>query len=172
MTASAFQSASGYPELSNILNNFNHICHEANLSYEKLVAVNDSRIHTNAWQVLPLKVEAEDKAVMNDALCQKNRSLAPVTCATLEAITSIKAYAFSILKPTGHILPHAHDNPYVTAMLCLKDGGEAFIRVNGQTQYFHEREIIVFDYTQLHEVKNNGTQDRIVLLMLMDNRRS
>ncbi len=170
MTASAFQSASGYPELSLVLDNFNRIYREANLSYTKLVTVNDSRNHSNAWHVLPLKVERDDKTVMSDTLCQSNQHLAPDTSALLSAIPAIKAYAFSILQPTGHILPHAHEHPFVTAMLCLQDGGDAFIRIDGESRYFKTGELIIFDYTHIHEVINNGAQDRIVLLMLLENR--
>jgi len=170
MTASAFQSASRYPELLTVLKHFSQIHSDALAANEKQIAVNDSRIQSTAWQVLPLLVEPEDKTVMSDTLCQKNRRHTAATCAMLDAIPTIKAYAFSTLQPGGHILPHHHDNPFVTAMLCLQDGGDAFIRVNTEQKYFAQGEVIIFDYTQIHEVKNNGHEDRIVLLMLLENR--
>jgi aspartyl/asparaginyl beta-hydroxylase (cupin superfamily) len=170
MTTSAFQSASVYPELLPVIDRLPCIYREAILSNKNRVRVTDSRMHSNAWHVLPLKVEAEDATVMSDGLCQANQRLAPDTCNLLSAIPTIKAYAFSILQPTGHILPHSHENPFVTAMLCLKDGGNAFIRVNGESKYFKEGELIIFDYTKTHEVINNGLHDRMVLLMLLENR--
>ncbi|NRB37250.1 MAG: aspartyl/asparaginyl beta-hydroxylase domain-containing protein [Pseudomonadales bacterium] len=170
MQTSAFHSASLYPELNTLTCQFDQICAEAFSAYNNLTQVNDSRIHSTAWQVLPLCVEPEDDGVMSESLCQKNRLQAVQTCAIMQGLPAIKAYAFSLLQPDGHILPHSHDNAFVTAMLCLQDGGNAFIRVNGEVQYFRTGELIIFDYSQLHEVQNNGFKDRIVLLMLLENR--
>ncbi len=153
-----------------MLKHFLQISADAFSVNKNRITVNGFRIQTTDWQVIPLREESEDHSGMNDDLCQKNRQHTAATCAMLDAIPTIKAYAFPTLQLGGHILPHRHDNPFVTAMLWLQGGGDTFIRVIREYMHFVQGGMIIFDYTQIHEVKNNGHKDRIVLLMLLDNR--
>jgi aspartyl/asparaginyl beta-hydroxylase (cupin superfamily) len=58
----------------------------------------------------------------------------------------------------------------VNSLRQVNNSGNAFIRVNGESKYFKEGELIIFDYTKTHEVINNGLHDRMVLLMLLETR--
>ncbi len=114
--------------------------------------------------------EDEDRQVLpHDTWCA-NRRLVPKTTEILAAVPALEAYAFSALKPNGHIRPHRHTNAFVTAALCLQHGGNSYIVVGGERRDYRDGELIIFDYTLEHEVFNLGSKERIVLLMLLDNR--
>ena len=166
----AFHSPTLYPELATLQVHFAEIRAEALACRSSMIDIADGRAAPSAWHILPLLAEKEDRAVFSDAQCSANRLLVPCTLDILSAIPQLHAYAFSVLDPGKTILPHRHVNPFVTAAFCLQDGGDAYIAVNGERRAFHEKQIIIFDYTQEHEVVNNGTEERIVLLLLMNNR--
>jgi aspartyl/asparaginyl beta-hydroxylase (cupin superfamily) len=165
-----FQTLELYPELLEIKNHFKEIKDEVFSLNDKMFSIQDYRVNTNVWNVFPLLPEEEDRAIVSDEVWKKNQLLAPLTTSILSSISCLEAYSFSSLKPSGHIRPHKHENPYITASLCIQDGGDSYMVVNGIKSTFKTEEILIFDYTQEHEVFNNGTQDRIVLLMLLKNR--
>lgn len=166
----AFHSPTLYPELDILWLHFVEIRAEALSCRLSMIDIADGRTTPGAWHILPLLAEREDRAVFSDAQCAHNRLLVPRILEILSAIPDLHAYAFSVLDPGKKILPHRHVNPFVTAAFCLQDGGDSYILVNGERRDFHDKEIIIFDYTQEHEVINNGVQERIVLLLLMKNR--
>lgn len=165
-----FQTLELYPELFAVNDHFEEIKEEVFSLKSKMFPISDHRVDSNVWNVFPLLPEEEDRIVIPDEVWKKNQLLAPKSTQILSSISGLKAYSFSSLKPKGHIRPHKHDNPYVTAILCIQDGGNSYIRVEGEKMQFQNRQILIFDYTKEHEVFNNGTEDRIVLLMLLDNR--
>lgn len=165
-----FQELDLYPELLEIKKHFEDIKQEAFSLMDEMFSINDFRVESNVWNVFPLLPEVEDRSVVPDVIWKRNQQLAPLTTKLLSSIKSLEAYSFSTLKPSGHILPHVHENPYVTASLCLQDGGDSYMVVNGVKADFKTEDFLIFDYTQEHEVVNNGTQDRIVLLLLLKNR--
>lgn len=164
-----FQTLEVYPELQIISNHFDEIKEEVISLKSKMMYVNDIRIATNVWNIFPLLPE-EDRVVFSEEVLREFQRLAPKSTEILSSIHTLKAYSFSSLSPGGHIRPHKHDNHYVTAILCLQDGGDSHIIVAGEKAQFKNGEIVIFDYTKEHEVFNNGKEDRIVLLMLLDNR--
>lgn len=166
----AFHSLTLYPELETLQIHFAQIRAEALACRSSMIDIADGRTAAGAWHILPLLAEKEDRAVFSDELCSHNRLLVPHTTEILSAIPNLHAYAISALDPGKKILPHRHVNPFVTAAFCLQNGGDAYLLVNGERCDFHDHEIVIFDYTQEHEVVNNGEQERIVLLLLMSNR--
>ena len=169
-TMTAFHSPTLYPELETLQVHFAQIRAEALACRASMIDIADGRTAAGAWHILPLLAEKEDRAVFSDAQCTANRLLVPYTLDILSTIPDLHACAFSALDPGKKILAHRHVNPFVTAAFCLQEGGDAYIVVNGERRAFHDKEIIIFDYTQEHEVVNNGVQERIVLLLLMNNR--
>jgi aspartyl/asparaginyl beta-hydroxylase (cupin superfamily) len=101
---------------------------------------------------------------------EANRVIVPRSAALLLQRHGILACAFSALAPEGRIAPHRHQSPYVTASLCLADGGGSFIIADGERRDYRPGEWIVFDYRALHEVVNGGTGIRLVVLLLLQNR--
>ena len=165
-----FQSIDMYPELCAVQAEWQTIREEAIGSLESMTYIRDNRVRPQEWKVLPLMPEEEDRRIIPEEICRQSRRLAPRTIQLVESVPKLKAYAFSVLRPQGHIRPHRHTNPYVTASLCLQSGGESYIIVDGQRRDYRDGEIIIFDYTRTHEVVNRGNDDRIVLLISVDNR--
>ncbi|WP_298315512.1 aspartyl/asparaginyl beta-hydroxylase domain-containing protein [uncultured Aquimarina sp.] len=165
-----FQTSDLYPELIGIKQHLDSIKEEALLVRNQMSAIEDQRVELDVWNVFSLLPEEEDKVIVSDETWKTNQKLAPISTKILSEIEGLKAYAFSCLAPGGHIRPHKHNNPYVTAILCIQDGGDSYIKVEGEKKKFKNGEFIIFDYTKEHEVYNNGSSDRIVLLILLDNR--
>jgi len=165
---SVFKSLAAYPELIAIQSAWQTIRDEAIATLPHAIAIRDARVRPQMWQVLPLMPEPEDRAIIGESIIQHSRQLAPNTIQQVERIPNLRAYAFSTLKPGGHIRLHRHENPRVTATLCLQTGGQSYIQVDRQRQDFQEGEFVIFDYRLLHEVFNQGQKDRIVLLILLD----
>lgn len=165
----AFHSTADYPQLESIAADWLTIKKEAIHSLGRMSYIADNRINKNEWRVLPLLPEEEDRNVIQASEIEAARTHAPNTCKLLDSIEGIHAYAFSSLAPNATIKAHQHHNPYVTAMLSLQAAGEVYIENDGERRYFKEGELLVFDYTLVHQVVNNSDTERIVLLILMDN---
>jgi aspartyl/asparaginyl beta-hydroxylase (cupin superfamily) len=166
-----FQSPEAYPELGPVHAAWKTIRAEALAALERMTPIRDDRSSPGTWKILPLLPEEEDRGVVPDEVCRQSRTLAPETIRIVESsIPNIKGYALSALRPGGHIRPHSHTNPYVTASLCLHGGNGCHLLVGGRRQAFQDGGLIVFDYTLTHEVLHCGHEARVVLLMLLDNR--
>lgn len=149
---------------------FEMIRDEALAARPAMTEIHDSRARAGAWRVLALLPENEDRQAVPEHTWRANRLRAPKTSELLAAVPGMEAYAFSALEPNGHIRPHRHTNAFVTAALCLQHGGNSYIVVAGERREYRDGEVIVFDYTLEHEVFNLGPDERIVLLMLLENR--
>ena len=169
MTGQAYHPLAWYPQLALLSASFEDIRAEAINALEQMAFVSDERAASETWRVLPIKPEPEDVPNVPQSFIDWSRKLAPKTVALLDSIPGVIAYAFSALAPSAHIAPHRHENPYVTAMLCLKADGEVYIVNGGERKVIVEEETLVFDYTLTHEVVNNGSVERIVLLVLLEN---
>jgi aspartyl/asparaginyl beta-hydroxylase (cupin superfamily) len=165
-----FQTLEFYPELKVVKNHFKEIKEEVLSLRSKMTYINDVRVDTDVWNIFPLLPEEEDRSVISEEIWKNNQLLAPKSTKILSSIEALKAYSFSSLSVGGHIRPHKHDNNFVTAILCIQDGGNSYIIVKDEKKNFKNNEILVFDYKQEHEVYNKGNNDRIVLLMLLENR--
>lgn len=129
-------------------------------------------IDSSQTYILPLVAEAQDRDLIPDAVCAEARALSPLAMSLTSEVPYAIGCAFSRLTPGKHIAPHYHATPYLTAILCLDDGGGgSHILVDGQRRDFVNGELTIFDYTLEHESRNEGTRDRIVLLLLIDPRR-
>jgi beta-hydroxylase len=166
--SSFIESLDNYPELTNIQRHWKTIRDEAIVSRRFSIPILDGRSANGLWKVLPLKTEPEDQIVISDELCLKNRKVAPRTVELLESIHSVQAYSFSFLSSGGRIKPHRHQNPFVTASLCLQSGENSYMFVDGEQRNFQDGEFLVFDYRRLHEVANEGSSERISLLILLE----
>lgn len=100
----------------------------------------------------------------------KNCHMAPITC---QLIKNFKAAAtckrgqvkFSVLHPNTHV--HSHCGPTncrIRAHLGLKVPENTFIRVANETRSWKEGEWLIFDDSYEHEVWQNGTSLRLVLI--------
>ena len=165
-----FQALEFYPELKAVRNHFQEIKEEILSLRSKMTYINDIRVNTDVWNIFPLLPEEEDRSIISEEIWKKNQLLAPKSTKLLSSIEALKAYSFSSLSVGGHILPHKHENKFVTAILCIQDGGNSYIIVEDEKKKFKNNQILVFDYTKEHEVYNKGNNDRIVLLMLLENR--
>lgn len=165
-----FQSLDLYPELILIKDKFNEIKNEAISVTSDMMPINDHRINKDEWFVFSLLPEIEDRPKVPIEMWMNNQLQAPVTTEAVYQLENVHAFAFSRLNAGGHIREHQHQNPYVTAIFCLQNGGKSYIQVEDEKRFFKNSEFIIFDYTRKHEVKNLGMEDRIVLLILLDNK--
>lgn len=164
-----FFPESDYPALAAVQAEWRTIRDEAKVALATLGQRLGSQVGPS-W-ILPLVPEGEDRHVFTEDVCRTARELAPITTAAVQRLPFVIAFAFSKLAPGTHIPLHEHWNPYLTAILCLQDAGTSHITVNGERRHFHDGELVLFDYTLPHEVWNEGTVDRLVLLMLVDRRK-
>lgn len=170
MTKRSFHPPELYPEINEIAAHFSVIRAEALAARAAMAVMEDNRVRPGVWHVLPLLPEEEDRSAIPEEVWRANRRLAPRSTAILSSIPGLKAFAFSSLAPGGHIQSHKHESPCVTAALCLQDGGDSYLLVAGERRDYRDGEVIIFDYTLEHEVFNLGDGERIVLLVLFDNR--
>ncbi len=103
-----------------------------------------------------------------DALPHENRALCPKTCAALESIPGLNQAFFSILDP-GKSIP-AHTGPtrsYIRYHLGLRvpKVNPPKIRVKDQWYTWKEGESVLFDDSWDHEIINNATEVRAVLIV-------
>jgi aspartyl/asparaginyl beta-hydroxylase (cupin superfamily) len=164
----AYKPSSDFPGLVRILAERQTLRQEALHAFAtgSWTIMRDSRVDPDMWGVLPLLPEPEDRAVVPG--WAKNRLVAPRTVEILEREPAVKAYSFSYLRPGGHIRPHRHDNPFVTAIITLHGGPDCYMKADGERRDFREDEIIVFDYRRVHEARNDGPVSWLALLLLFD----
>lgn len=162
----AFYDWQTYPQLGAVQAAWPTLRDEARITMSQLGHLLGEQASSS--YILPIVPEAEDRTVYPEALYAQARQLAPVTTQVVSAVPYVNAFAFSRLAPGKHIAEHEHWNPHLVAILCLQSGGSSHIIVDGQRRDFHDGEIILFDYTLPHESKNEGTTERIVLLMIID----
>lgn len=165
-----FQLLDFYPELILIKEKFEEIKNEATSVALNMIPINDHRIGKDEWFIFSLLPEIEDRPKVPTEMWMNNQLHAPVTTGAVGQLENVHAFAFSRLRPGGYIRSHRHHNPYVTAIFCIEDGGESYIQVEDEKRFFKNSEFIIFDYTKKHEVRNLGLEDRIVLLILIDNK--
>lgn len=101
-----------------------------------------------------------------------NCALCPRTAAVLDSLPGMRTAMFSILAPRYHIEPHKGPTRAVLrAHLGLKvpaDWQNVWIRVDDQILHWKEGEVVLFDDTYDHEVRNDTDETRAVLFMDID----
>lgn len=98
----------------------------------------------------------------------ENRALCPETCKLLEGIPNMIQAFFSILDP-GKSVP-LHNGPYLGYLryhlgLQVPKENPPCIRVNNQPYTWQEGQAMMFDDSWPHEVINNSTEQRAVLII-------
>lgn len=131
-------------------------------------SIEDYRCPKNAWKVLPLRPEPDDKVVFPDEYCKQLRALAPLAVALSQGDEGIMAFAYSILAPGASIAPHRHQRFAYTAIICLQAGSQSFLEVEHHRERFVAGRSWVFDYRLEHAVYNDCARSRIALLLLLD----
>lgn len=118
----------------------------------------------NNWKTFAFYVYGE-RVDDNCALC-------PRTAAVLDVLPGMRSAMFSILAPRYHIAPHkGPTRAVVRAHLGLKvpaDWRSVWIRVDDQILNWKEGEVVLFDDTYEHEVRNDTDEFRAVLFVDID----
>ncbi|HHJ36463.1 MAG TPA: aspartyl/asparaginyl beta-hydroxylase domain-containing protein [Gammaproteobacteria bacterium] len=101
-----------------------------------------------------------------------NCALCPRTAAVLDSLPGMKTAMFSILAPHYHIPPHkGPTRAVIRAHLALKvptDWQKVWIRVDDKILNWKEGEVMLFDDTYEHEVRNDTDETRAVLFIDID----
>jgi len=99
---------------------------------------------------------------------EKNCKQAPVTTRILESVPQLQTAWFSILGPGYHIPAHRGVTKGILrahlGLLIPKDAENCYMRVAHTKNVWRPGEIFVFDDTYDHEVFNNTTDERVILL--------
>ena len=122
------------------------------------------------WYYCPFGLEAEDQTPQTRVQTAYAQSLAPRTVEILAQVKGLKGAMFSLLKPGGQIKEHTHENSYVTATMGLQVDAKCTFRVCDETRSHENGEFLVFDYCLPHEAWNTGDRDRMVLLLVLQNK--
>lgn len=96
------------------------------------------------------------------------RALCPVTCQVVDRNPEIHLAMFSLLKSGGRIEPHA--GPFRGAIrvhlgLDTPNSPSCYIKIGDETYYWRDGEVVAFDDTYRHEVRNDSNKDRLILFM-------
>jgi beta-hydroxylase len=101
-----------------------------------------------------------------------NCARCPKTAAALERLPGMRSAMFSILAPRYHIPPHkGPTNAVVRAHLGLivpRESDKVWIRVGDQIIHWKEGEVVLFDDSYDHEVRNDTDEQRAVLFIDID----
>jgi aspartyl/asparaginyl beta-hydroxylase (cupin superfamily) len=164
----AFYDPRAFPEIVALQSHWREIRDEV-LPAMAAVARELGRPDDQSW-ILPLLPEPEDRGHFADAICARARAYVPLTARLAGSIPYAVAYAISKMVPGKHVTSHSHWNPFLTAIVCLQDGGDSHLLVDGQRHDYRDGNLVIFDYTLPHEAKNEGHADRYVLLLGIDRR--
>ena len=97
----------------------------------------------------------------------------PVTTAVLREVPEVSTFSPGVISvsrvlPGTHIMPHCGPtNAVLRIHLGIKVPAGVWIRVAGQTLSWQEGRCMVFDDSFEHEVRHEGTEDRVVLIFDM-----
>jgi ornithine lipid ester-linked acyl 2-hydroxylase len=103
---------------------------------------------------------------------EKNCSQAPVTTRLLANVPNIQTAMFSILSPGFHIRAHRGVSKGILrahlGLIIPTEAAKCRIRVGDAIKVWRPGEIFVFDDTYEHEVWNDTTEERVILLFDFD----
>lgn len=107
-----------------------------------------------------------------DQRVDDNCALCSHTASALDSLPGMKTAMFSILAPRYHIPPHkGPTRAVIRAHLGLKvpsDSKNVWIRVYDQIRHWKAGEVMLFDDTYEHEVRNDTDETRAVLFIDID----
>jgi len=103
---------------------------------------------------------------------EKNCKQAPVTASLLETVPNLQTAWLSILAPGYHIPPHKGVSKGILrshlGIMVPQDADKCRMNVDGETCVWRAGEIFVFDDTYRHEVHNDTTEERVILIFDFD----
>ena len=103
---------------------------------------------------------------------ESNCALCPETTRVLESIPNLRTAFFSILAPGYHIPRHRGVTKGLIrghlAMVVPEDRDNCWIRIGDEYVNWKQGDCLVFDDTFDHEVRNNTSERRVVLLIDVD----
>jgi aspartyl/asparaginyl beta-hydroxylase (cupin superfamily) len=98
--------------------------------------------------------------------------LCPETATLVKKIPGLRSAFFSVLEPGAHIPDHrGHVRGLLRGQMALivpKDRENCWLRVDDQYLHWDEGSLFVFDDTYRHEVQNNTSEQRVVLILHFD----
>ena len=98
----------------------------------------------------------------------------PATTRLLRRTIGVHVAAFSLMKPTSFLLPHAHPelaDKYLTFHLGLEiEPRRSYLCVDGEMREERNGAAIVFDGSREHFAVNMGSADRVILYIEFDPR--
>jgi ornithine lipid ester-linked acyl 2-hydroxylase len=101
-----------------------------------------------------------------------NCAKAPITTALLEKVPNLQISWFSILSPGYHIPPHRGVTKGIVrahlGLIIPADAEKCRIRVGDQIRVWKPGEIFVLDDTYEHEVWNDTSEERVILIFDFD----
>lgn len=127
------------------------------------VADGAALLRQGAWEQAPLFKDGQ----WQEQTC----ALFPVTTAILREIPEVTTFSpgtvmISRLKPGTHIMPHCGPtNAVLRIHLGIKVPAGATFRVADEMLTWQEGKCLVFDESFEHEVRHEGSEDRVVLIL-------
>ena len=105
-------------------------------------------------------------------MLEKNCKQAPATTRLLSAVPNLQTAWFSILSPGYHIPAHRGVSKGIVrahlGLIIPKEAEKCRMRVGDTINVWHPGKIFVFDDTYEHEVWNDTTEERVILLFDFD----
>lgn len=98
----------------------------------------------------------------------ENRARCPHTAALLDRIPGLATACFSVLAPGAHVAAHRGVTKGLVSChlgLAVPHDGDVRMRVHDRTVRWAEGETLVFDDSYDHELWNDGSERRVVLLI-------
>jgi ornithine lipid ester-linked acyl 2-hydroxylase len=106
------------------------------------------------------------------ARLDKNCARAPVTAALLADVPHLQSAWFSIIAPGYHIPAHRGVTKGILrahlGLIVPKDAEKCWMRVDREIMVWRQGKLFVFDDTYEHEVANNTSEERVILLIDFD----
>ena len=104
--------------------------------------------------------------------CERSMRLCPETTRLCEAVPGLESAYFSILAPGATIPPHRGLSRGLIrvhlALVVPRRAEECRIWIDGTPHTWREGELLVFDDTFKHQVRNDTDEERVVLLLDFD----
>lgn len=126
------------------------------------ISPDQKRISTgDSWKTFALYVFNQPIAA--------NCELCPVTASVVSTIPGMSTAMFSILQPRYHIVPHKGPTRAIVrahlGLIVPQQREDVWIRVDDQILHWKEGEVMLFDDSYEHEVRNDTDELRAVLFL-------
>lgn len=114
-------------------------------------------IHNGQWYVIGLMSKGEDLAMQTKT---------PLTTRLCKKVPGIFTFGFSVMRPGCIIEPHrGYTSKVLRIHLGIYVNDRAAIKVDDITRKWEAGKLLMFDDTQIHSAWNQGSEERVVLLL-------